>query len=67
MIRCAYCGAPLPLNRKLAEAALKAMDEEGLQHFDLACPRCRKVNKLSRQALLRFAPRGRAATNTTAE
>ncbi|NPA26321.1 MAG: hypothetical protein GXO36_01800 [Chloroflexi bacterium] len=64
MIRCAYCGAPLPISRKLAAQALQVMDEEGLQHFDLPCPRCRKINKLPRQALLRYAPRGQQSDTT---
>jgi len=61
MLRCTYCGAPLNLNRKVAQAALQAMDEQGLEHFDYPCPRCRKVNKIPRKALARFAPRRKSA------
>lgn len=57
MLRCTYCGASLNLNRKIAAEALKALDEQGLEHFDYPCPRCRKINKISRQALARLAPR----------
>ncbi|NPA30396.1 MAG: hypothetical protein GXO37_00170 [Chloroflexi bacterium] len=57
MLRCTYCGAPLNISRKVAQAALQAMDEQGLEHFDYPCPRCRKVNKIPRKALARFAPR----------
>jgi len=65
MLRCTYCGAPLNISRKVAQAALQAMDEEGLEHFDYPCPRCRKINKIPRKALARFAPRrGESAADT---
>jgi len=55
-IRCTFCNTPINVNRDLVHAALDEMNEEGHQHFNLLCPRCRKTNKVSQKQLKRWAP-----------
>jgi len=55
-IHCSYCGAPLNISRKQAEAALDWMHTEGKAYYEVRCPKCRKMNKVSREVLARAAP-----------
>ena len=55
-IRCSNCHKPFALNKETVHAALTAIHEEGLSHYDAACPHCRRVNKISRDELQRAAP-----------
>ncbi len=56
-IHCTYCGSPLNISRKQAEAALDVLHENGLAYYEIRCPRCRKMNKIPREMLRRAAPR----------
>lgn len=55
-IHCTYCGAPLNISRKVAEAALAKLYAEDLAYYEVRCPRCRKMNKIPREVLLRAVP-----------
>lgn len=55
-IHCTYCGAPLNISRKQAEAALDMLEAEGLEYYEVRCPKCRKMNKIPREVLMRAAP-----------
>ena len=55
-IHCTYCGAPLNLSRKQAEAALAKLHAEDLTYYEVRCSKCRKMNKISREVLMRAAP-----------
>ncbi|HFC10040.1 MAG TPA: hypothetical protein ENJ54_09375 [Chloroflexi bacterium] len=55
-IHCTYCGAPLNISRKQAEAALEMLHAEDLTYYEVRCPKCRKMNKVSREVLTRAAP-----------
>ena len=71
-IRCYACHIPFALNKEEVHAALDIITEGKLSHFNAHCPRCRKVNRVSRQQLLRAAPdwvppERRTAAETPAE
>jgi phage FluMu protein Com len=55
-IRCQNCHRPFAVGKEAVHYALDTMTEEGLQHYDVKCPHCRRVNRVSREALLRAAP-----------
>jgi phage FluMu protein Com len=55
-IRCYHCSKPFALNKEAIHAALDAVTAQDLSHFNAQCPHCRKVNRVSRQELLRAAP-----------
>lgn len=55
-IRCYSCHKPFALSKDTVHAALETITAEGLSHYDAPCPHCRRVNRVSRQELLRAAP-----------
>jgi phage FluMu protein Com len=55
-IRCYSCNMPFALNRDAIYDALDHIEAENLHHYNFPCPRCRKVNRISRQQLLKAAP-----------
>lgn len=55
-IRCYSCHKPFALGKDAVHAALEMITAEGLSHYDVQCPHCRRINRVSRQELLRAAP-----------
>ena len=55
-IRCFKCHMPIALSRDLIYAALDEVTDQGLNHYDVRCPKCRKTNRVSREQLQRAAP-----------
>jgi phage FluMu protein Com len=55
-IRCQNCHKPFALSKETVHEALDAIAQQGLSHYDAACPHCRRVNRISRPELLRSAP-----------
>ncbi len=55
-IRCYHCSKPFALNKDAVHAALDQITEQDQSHYNAQCPHCRKVNRISRQELLRAAP-----------
>jgi phage FluMu protein Com len=55
-IRCYHCNRPFALKKEVVHAALDMITSENLSHYDAHCPHCRRVNRVSRQELLRAAP-----------
>jgi phage FluMu protein Com len=55
-IRCFKCQMPIAMSRDAIYAALDTMTDEGLDHYDVRCPRCRKTNRASIKQLKRAAP-----------
>lgn len=55
-IRCQNCHRPYALSKETVFYALNTMTAEGMNHFNANCPHCRRVNRVSRQELLRAAP-----------
>ena len=55
-IRCYKCHTPFSLNREIVHAALDEVHSEGLNHYNAICPKCRRVNKLSKKQLKHAAP-----------
>ena len=55
-IRCYNCHKPFALGKEAVHAALDMMANEGLSHYNAACPHCRRVNRVSHDELMRAAP-----------
>ena len=55
-IRCLKCHMPISMNRDSIFAALDAVADDDLSHFDIHCPKCRRMNRVSKNQLLRAAP-----------
>ncbi len=55
-IRCFHCHRPFALNKEAIHAALEIVTAENLNHYNATCPHCRRVNRISRDELLRAAP-----------
>ena len=55
-IHCHNCHRPFAISREGIYAALELVTTENLKHYDAQCPHCRRVNRISRQALRRAAP-----------
>lgn len=55
-IRCYHCHKPYAIGKETVHAALDELTAEGLGHFNAPCPHCRRVNRVSRDELLRSAP-----------
>jgi phage FluMu protein Com len=55
-IRCYHCHKPFAIGKEAVHAALDFVDAENLSHYDAPCPHCRRINRVSRQALERDAP-----------
>ncbi|HIE56915.1 MAG TPA: hypothetical protein EYP88_01600 [Anaerolineales bacterium] len=47
---------PISLNRATIYAALDEIHDGDLAHYDVRCPRCRKMNRVSAKQLRRVAP-----------
>ena len=47
---------PIAMSRDAIYAALDQLTDEELSHFDVRCPKCRKVNRVSFKQLQRAAP-----------
>jgi len=48
---------PIALGRDVVAEALKEVEKDGLSHYDVRCPKCRKTNRVSKKQLKRLAPR----------
>jgi phage FluMu protein Com len=55
-IRCFKCQMPISLSQATIYAALDEIHDNDLTHYDVRCPRCRKVNRVSADQLRRAAP-----------
>jgi len=55
-IRCYHCHKPFALGKETVHQALDQMVEQELGHYNAQCPHCRRVNRVSRDELLRAAP-----------
>lgn len=55
-IRCQNCHRPFALSKDAVHAALDVVMADDLNHYNVQCPHCRRMNRVSRQELLRAAP-----------
>lgn len=55
-IRCYHCHRPYAMNKEAVHAALDAVNQDNLSHYNAPCPHCRRVNRISKTELLRAAP-----------
>lgn len=55
-IRCFNCHKPFALSKEAVYAALEQLIQEDLAHYNAPCPHCRRVNRISKDELIRYAP-----------
>jgi hypothetical protein len=55
-IRCYQCHKPFALSKDIVHEALDTLTEQDLGHYNAQCPHCRRINRVSRDELLRAAP-----------
>jgi hypothetical protein len=55
-IRCFHCHKPYAIGKEAVYAALDEIAEQNLVHFNVPCPHCGRVNRVSRDDLQRSAP-----------
>ncbi len=56
-MRCYRCGMSFAVKKEEVAFALAALEEEGGNHYDAHCPRCRTANSVSIEQLRKAAPR----------
>ncbi len=57
-LRCYRCGWSFSIKKDEISFALQALQESEGTHYDVRCPRCRHMNRVSLQQLQKFAPKG---------
>jgi len=62
-IRCQNCHKPYALNKDIVHAALDHIFARNLSHYDAVCPHCRRVNRVSKEELIRAAPEWQAQSS----
>jgi phage FluMu protein Com len=55
-ILCYHCHKPYAIGREAVHQALDILTTSGMGHYDAPCPHCKRVNRVSKQELLRAAP-----------
>lgn len=55
-MRCFNCHKPFALGKEAISAALDELAQQKLGHYNVACPHCRRVNRVSKDELMRAAP-----------
>jgi phage FluMu protein Com len=55
-VRCTHCHRPFALGKEAVHYALDVVEEEGLNHYNAQCPHCKRMNRLSKEELMRAAP-----------
>jgi phage FluMu protein Com len=55
-IRCYNCHRPFALSKEAVYAALEQLTQDDMGHYNAACPHCKRVNRVSKDELLRHAP-----------
>lgn len=68
-LRCYRCGWSFSIKKEEISFALQALQEGEGTHYDVRCPRCRHMNRVSLQQLQKFAPKAvqPAASDQAAE
>jgi phage FluMu protein Com len=56
-LRCYRCGWSFAIKKDEIVFALEALEESGGNHYDVRCPRCRHMNRVSIEQLRKAAPR----------
>ena len=55
-LRCNSCHMPFTVSQEVVHSAIDTMTEKNWDHYDLRCPQCKKVNRVSQEQLLHAAP-----------
>ncbi|HSO28051.1 MAG TPA: hypothetical protein VLS48_08275 [Anaerolineales bacterium] len=64
-IRCTNCHKPFAISKETVHAALDAIEEQDLAHFNVQCPHCRRANRISQPELQRAAPDWQSSSKET--
>lgn len=56
-LRCYRCGWSFAIRKEELAFALSALRESEGSHYDVRCPRCRHMNRVSLEQLEKFAPK----------
>jgi len=55
-LRCLNCHMPFTVSTELVHSALDTMAKKEWDYYDLRCPQCKKVNRVSKEQLQHAAP-----------
>lgn len=55
-IRCYHCHRPFALGKEALRTAAEIVSSENLSHYNAPCPHCSRINRISRDELLRAVP-----------
>ena len=55
-IRCYHCHKPYAIGKEAIHQALDILTTSEMGHYNATCPHCRRVNRVSREELIRAAP-----------
>ncbi|MBN2554426.1 MAG: hypothetical protein JXA97_00680 [Anaerolineales bacterium] len=56
-IRCFRCNWSFSVKKEELAFALETLEESGDAHYDVPCPKCRRMNKISIEQLRRAVPK----------
>jgi phage FluMu protein Com len=62
-IRCDHCHKPFAIGKQEAHTALDILNTQKLSHYDVQCPHCRRINRVSQQELEHSTPDWKPATS----
>lgn len=60
-IRCDKCHKPFAIGKQEAHTALDVLQANNLSHYDVQCPHCRRINRVSQQELEHATPDWKSA------
>lgn len=63
-IQCQHCHKPFALNKQQIHTALDEIAAESLHYYNIPCPHCSRVNRVTKRNLIRFAPDWQKAHST---
>ncbi len=55
-VKCFKCGWPIILNDDFLRTAVEEADANHATHYNVTCPKCRRVNKVSVKQMKRALP-----------
>lgn len=66
-IRCSRCQRPFALGKQALLEALEELEHHKLHHYNLVCPHCGRLNRISQEQLQRAIPQWKASIPKPAE
>lgn len=62
-VRCDKCHKPFAIGKQEAHTALDVLQANKLSHYDVQCPHCRRVNRVSQKELEHATPDWKPASS----